>query len=371
MFDNMRFTGAAKSSDDGFGGGAQNKLGSAFMRAMELGLDPFSVAALREGGFRALESLLGSDGFRAAAPLPVNPDAQVAIDGAVVRVGMERLQFVQDLLSEGLTFTLPDPLSVPFLEWRTRGRSGQARRVMNPSARGQNHVAPMSFSRLPIYLTMADNQLNIRELRMSQRIGLPLDVANLEDDVRAVNEAIEDAAINGATTLDGQNLQVDTYQAPGLLTAPNANTKSLSLADWTTTPNGTNVMLAITQMIAQAVADKKYGPYNLYIPTATGIAWQNDFKANGNDSIMVRLSQIQAGGRPLRIRPLDLLPSTKVALVQMTSDVVDIVDGQRPTIIPFTSLDGFTLYNVVMAAMVPRFRSDYDGNSGVVIGTMS
>ena len=108
MFDNMRFTGAAKSGDDGFGGGAQNKLGSAFMRAMELGLDPFSVAALREGGFRALEGLLGSDGFRAAAPLPVNPDAQVAIDGAVVRVGMDALHGVAVAGQPLLRTWLPD-----------------------------------------------------------------------------------------------------------------------------------------------------------------------------------------------------------------------------------------------------------------------
>lgn len=368
MFDHMRFTGAR--AEDGFGGGVSNKLGGVIQRAASMGLDPLSVAGLREAGFRAMNDLLASDGFRAAAPLPTHPESQVAIDGAVVRVGMERLQFVQDLLAEGLTYNLPDPLSVPFLEHRTRGRSGTARRVMNPSARGENHVSPMGADRLPIYLTMADNQLNIRELRMSIRVGIPLDTANIEDDVRAVNEAIEDAAINGATTLDGQTLQVGGYDAPGMLTAPNANTKSLSLADWKTTPNGTNVMTAITQMIAQLVADKKYGPYNLYIPTAVGIAWQNDFKANGNDSIMARLRQIEAGGRPLRIRPLDLMPSTKVVLMQMTSDVVDIVDGQRPTVIPFTSLDGFTLYNVVMAAMVPRFRSDYDGNSGVVIGTM-
>lgn len=369
MFDTMRFTGAAESG--GLGGEARSKLGSVVMRALEMGLDPLAIDSWREAGFRALETLLAADTFRAAAPLPTNPDPTAVIDAAVVRVGLERLQFVADLYSEGLTFSLPDPLSVPFLEHRTRGRAGTARRVMNPASRGETSVAPMGSDRLPVYITMADNQFNIRELRMSIRIGMPFDTAGIEDDTRAVNEAFEDAAINGATTLDGVAMSVNGYDAPGMLNAPNANTKSLSLADWTTTPNGTNVMLAITQMLAQEAADKKYGPYNLYIPTATGIAWQNDFKANGNDSIMVRISQITAGGRALRIRPLDFLPTTKVAMVQMTSDVVDIVDGQRPTVIPFTSLDGFTMHNIIMGIQVPRFRSDYNGNSGVVVGTMS
>jgi hypothetical protein len=369
MFDTMRFTGATE--DGGLSAGAKSKLGGIVERTLGMGLDPFTIAGMREAGFRAMQGLIDSDSFRAAAPLPTTPDPTVVFDGAVLRVGMDRLQFVADLISEGLTFSLPDPLSVPFLGWRTRGRSATARRVMNPAARGENSLATMGEGRLPIYLTMADNQIGIRELRMSQRIGIPLDTANIEDDTRAVNEAIEDAGVNGATTLDGQALKVLGYDAPGLLNAPNANTKSLSLADWTTTPNGTNIMLAITQMLAQLTADKMYGPYNLYIPTATGIAWNLDFKANGNDSVMARIQQIQAGGRPLRIRPLDSLPSNKAAMVQMTSNVVDVIDGQRPTVIPFTSLDGFTLYNLVMAIMIPRFRSDSDGNSGVVVGTMS
>lgn len=369
MFDTMRFTGLSHTNEAGQPASeSRNKLGSIVSRALGMGLDPFSVDSLREAGFRAMEDLMQSDGMRALAPLPTNPDPTAVIDAAVVRVGMQRLQFVQDLYAAGLTYSLPDALAVPFLEHRTRGRSGTARRVMNPASRGETHVSPMSSDRLPIYLTMADSQFNIRELRMSARVGIPLDVSGIEDDTRAVNEALEDAAINGATTLDGQALQVLGYDAPGLLNAPNANTKSLSLADWTTTPNGTNVMLAITQMIAQLVADKKYGPYRLYVPTATGIAWNLDFKSNGNDSIMARLRQIE---NLQGIKSLDFLPSTKVAMIQMTSDVVDIIDGQRPTVIPFTSLDGFTLYNVIMAIQVPRFRSDYDGNSGIVIGTMS
>jgi hypothetical protein len=53
----------------------------------------------------------------------------------------------------------------------------------------------------------------------------------------------------------------------------------------------------------------------------------------------------------------------------MTSDVLEMVYGQPPTVIPWTSIDGFTLYWLVMAIMIQRVRSDYDGNSGIVVGT--
>jgi hypothetical protein len=279
---------------------------------------------------------------------------------------------VADLLAENLRYNLPDALGVPFLEHQTQNRTGTARRVMNPSARGENHLPKMAAGRLPIYLTMADFQLDIRTLRSSQRVGIPLDTAGIQNDTRAVNEAIEDAAINGATTLDGQNFQVDGYTAKGLVNAPNANVATLTAAAWSgATPVGTTVMAEILAMISTLQGDKKYGPYNLYVPTSVMIALNVDFKANGNDSILARIERINVGGRPLRIRSVDLMPSTKVAMIQMTSDVVDIVDGQRPTVIPYTSLDGFIVYNVIMAIMVPRFRSDFDGNSGVVIGTLT
>lgn len=367
-YGSMRYTSEGANND--------SRLGDIVMRAAGLAsegvhVDPLSVTGWRTAGFRSLEALINSDPMLRAAATPLPERSEVVIDNAVLRVGMDRLVFIADLINEGLTYNLPDPLSVPFLEHRTRGRSGTARRVMNPSSRGENHMALMGAARLPIYLTMANNELDIRTLRMSRRVGIPLDTANIEDDVRNVNEALEDAGINGATTLDGQALQVDTYTAPGLLNAPNANTATLTLAAWSTAPVGATVMTEILTMVVKLKDDKKYGPYNLYVPTTVMIGFNNDFKANGNDSIIARLEQINIGGRPIRIRAVDTMPATKVAMVQMTSDVVELVDGQRPTVIPYTSLDGFTVYNVIMAIQVPRFRSDYDGNSGIVIGTLT
>jgi hypothetical protein len=66
----------------------------------------------------------------------------------------------------------------------------------------------------------------------------------------------------------------------------------------------------------------------------------------------------------------DMMPANKVVLVQMTKDVVDIVVGQPPTAIPWTSLNGFTIYNLIMAIMIPRVRADFSGNSGICVGTL-
>lgn len=337
----------------------------------------WSIEAMRRPGFRMLESV-EMDGlmFRAAAPLPDR--AQVVIDRAVVEVGLQRLTLVADIMAAGLTYPLTDPLSVTQIEWNSTNKVGAAQRTMTPSARGENKMLSLTPNRLPVYLTTDTFELDIRTLRMSQRIGMPLDTALVKQCTRAVNEAIEDAAINGASTLDGQDMKVGGYSSPGILNAPNANTMNLTAAAWTSTPNGATVFSEVQQMIAKAQADKKFGPYRMYVPTVVANALDADYNATNNAqglTIRQRLLQIEALEA---VRTADLMPAgngatpsigAKVALVQMTPDVIDVVVGQTPTVIPWTSLDGFTIHNLVMAIMIPRVRADYDGNSGIVLGT--
>lgn len=307
-----------------------------------------------------LRSNLSISGLRALSPL--SDRAQILVDQTVVNVGMERLVVTADLLARGLTYPLSDPLSVTQIEWEVVEQTGGAQRTMSPSARGENQLPKRDVRRLPVYLTTDDFSIGIRTLKMSQRVGQPLDTTLVEQATRRVNEAIEDSVINGV------DFNVAGYSTPGLLSAPGANTHSLT--DWTLSgTTGETIRGEIMAMIEKAQGDKKYGPYVLYVGTAISNKLTADFKANGNDSILSRLQEIQAGGANLEIKSADLMPVKTAVLVQMTSDVIQIVDGQRPTVIPWTSVDGFTLHWMVMAIMIPRVRADYNDASGIVIGT--
>jgi hypothetical protein len=336
----------------------------------------WSIEAMRRPGFRMMEAVENEFAFRSLAPL--QDKAQVVIDRAVVEVGLQRLTFVADIMAAGLTYNLTDPLSVAQLEWSSISKIGAAQRTMSPSARGERQMPIVTPYRLPIYLTTDTFELDIRTLKMSQRVGTPLDTTLIKQKTRSVNESVEDAAINGATTLDGQSLAVAGYTAPGLLNAPNAEAQSLTAAAWTTVPVGSTVFNETQAMIAKLQGNKKYGPYRLYVGTQVSNALDADYNATNNAqglTIRQRLLQIEA---LQAIRTADLMPAgngatpsigNKVALVQMTSDVIDMVVGQPPTVIPWTSLDGFTIHSLIMAIMIPRVRSDYDGNSGICVGT--
>ena len=347
-FANMRFTPT--------GGGEKNPLTNVMMRSLQQ-MGELSVPALRSLS-------------------PLSDKAQVLVDRAVVNVGLERLVFAADLMAAGLTEPISDPLSVMQLEWEQVSKIGNAQRTMSPSARGENQLVDRRIKRLPIYVTTDDFSVGIRTLKASQRVGTPIDVTQVEQATRRVNEAIEDAALYGATSIDGTQFNVGGYGAPGLLNAPNANTEALAV-DWngsnTIGTTGPAMIEDVLSMIGTLEADKKFGPYNLYIGTRAGNMIEGDFKVNTTGTIRQRIEAIEAGGRRINIRVADQMPTAatgiQAVLVEMTSDVVQMVVGQPPTVIPWTSLDGFTLYWLVMAIMVQRVRDDYEGNSGIVIGT--
>lgn len=345
-------------------------LGDAVLRAAMLpgGL---TINNMREPGFRMLEGsieqLRAADGFRTLAPLPDR--SQVILDKAVVEVGTDRLQLTKDVIAAGLTYPLSDPLSLTQLEWNASNKVGNARRVMSPEARGESFKPDLLPHRLPIYLTISQFDLDIRTLRMSERVGMPLDTANIKSGTRAVNENIEDAFINGATTLDGQDLTDAGYSAPGLVNAPNAETQSLTLAAWTTAPVGATVYAQTQLMMNKLIANKKFGPYRMYTGTTVGSALDSDYdtvSASRGLTIrerLLKMPNLQA------VVTADLMPATKVVLVQMTSDVLDLVTGQPPTVIPWTSASGFTFYNMIMAIMIPRVKQDYNSKTGICVGT--
>lgn len=358
----------------------QNPLGGIIGRSIaETG--GWDIATMRSFGFRSMEQAVQDERafrafqeqqgqFRTAAPL--FDKAQVLIDKEVVNVGLARLSLAAYIMKQpGLQFNLTDPLSITQLEWYTRNRTGAAQRTMNPESRTEGKLPVMLPYRLPIYLTLDGFQLDIRTLKMSERVGIPLDVTEAGACTRSINEAIEDATINGATTLDGSQLSDAGYTAPGVLNATNANAQVLTKAAWSTAPVGSTVFTEVEAMITKEQAALKFGPYVLVVPTAVGNAFDSDYNATNNAqglTIRERLLKIPSLSD---IIVADFMPATKVALIQMTPDVIQMVVGQPPTVIPWTSLSGFVFHNLVMAIMVPWVKSDASGNSGICVGTLT
>jgi len=276
-------------------------------------------------------------------------------DQAVIEVARRRLVGVQDLIDRGLTFNVPDALGVTQIVWEQIGTMTGAEISMSGLNKTPNDRQEFNLNTMPLPIFHKDFNINIRQLHSSRRIGTPLDVTQAQLSSRIVVEAIETVLFAGTTVLGTNNA---IY---GYLTAPNRSTGSVTVS-WTTA-TGTQMVTDTLAMMGAAKAKNMYGPYGMYVPSVVFTAMGADFKANGDRTVMERLLAIPGISF---IKETKDLAASNILLIQLTSDVVDLIDGMQPTTVEWETEGGMVINFKVMAIMVPRVKFDYVLQSGIV-----
>jgi hypothetical protein len=309
--------------------------------------------------------------MRAYSPLPRN--AEEVIDQSIIRVGRQRLTIVSDLLDAGLTYPLADWLSLTTLTTQRAGESGRAQVGMTPDTRGERQVPDLGELTVPIFCVWDDWQYDARILATAQRVGYPIDTTTAEQATRNVNEKLEDITLNGVADANGDLYKIYGNLTYGILNAPNANTQAYAGGVAWDDPNktGTQILADILAMMAKADAAGYPGPYTLYIPTSYGFALSKEFTAGYPRTILSRLLEIP---NLTAIKVLPYLPANRTILIQLTSDVIDLVVGQLPSQYSWPTYAGqpFTgVSSMVVACVIPRVKYDYNDKSGIVLGYTS
>lgn len=278
----------------------------------------------------------------------------IAFDNAIIDVARERLVVTQMLLSRGLRYNLPNALGHTRLQWQRNGDLEDAMISMSGLSESQNDRLTFDEEGMPIPIIHKDFNLNIRHLAASRNGGMPLDTMMAQVASRKVSELIESLIFNGATVLGTNN---PIY---GLRTALWRNTGTLT-ESWLTA-DGTDIVHDVIAMVTALQADLMYGPYWMFIGKGVGTRWGEDYRTDSDKTIISRVREIEgiAG-----ITATHNLAEGEVLLVQLTPDVLDIVDGIQPTTIQWDTHAGMVTNFKVLAIMVPRVRNDQDHNSGI------
>lgn len=282
-------------------------------------------------------------------------DEWINYDTTVVEIARERLIGVADLLAAGLRYDLPNAMGTTKLEWEQISDMTEAELSMSGVTPGRGDRQTFELLSLPIPLIHKDFSINIRTLTASRTTGQSLDTTQAAMAARLVSEKTEDLLFNGSNIIGTNN------QIYGYLTAPNRNTGSVT-ASWLTA-TGEQIVGDVLSMIGDAVADNMYGPYMLYVPVDAYVHLGDDYKANSDKTIMQRIKEIPG---IIDVKPSSRFGGSNTVLVQMTSDVVDMVVGQQPTPIQWDSNGGMTTNFKVLSIMVPRIKDDMEGQSGIV-----
>lgn len=279
----------------------------------------------------------------------------VAFDNTVLEVARHQLIGVSDLMSRGLTYNIPNALGTFKLEWERVSDLGAAEISMAAETPGRNDRFDFDLQSMPLPIFHKDFHLNIRMLEASRKNGQPLDTMMVNVCARKVSEAIESTLFLGNTAL-GTNMALYGY-----MTSPTRTTGSVT-ASWATA-TGDQIVADVLRMQNASIADKMYGPWVFYVPYAVFTHMGDDYKSNSDKTILQRVKEIPGVED---VRPSFYVTGTNVIMVQMTREVVDLIDGIQPTVVQWDSNGGFTTNFKVLAIMVPRIRDSYESQSGLV-----
>ena len=277
-------------------------------------------------------------------------------DNTVQQVSRENLTVVSDLLARGLSMDLPNALGVMDIQWeRVKGDLVDAEVTMSGLPQATKDALEFETVNMPVPIFHKEFFYNLRHLQAARRNGRSPDTDHAAVAARKISERIETVLFSG--------LQIGNQTIYGLLNEPNRNTLSVT-ATWLTA-TGDQIVGDIIRMIDTATAPTNNfnGPFVLYVSRSVGARFGNDYKANSDKTIQQRILEIPgiAG-----IKWTSRLSGTNALLVQLTSDVVQMINGIQPTMVEWDSHGGFQQNFKIIAIMLPRVRSDGWQQSGIV-----
>lgn len=281
------------------------------------------------------------------------------LDEAVLAISESRLNGVQDLIDNGLTYNLGNAMGTTVLEWHDVSDALEADLTMDGVTRARGDRPAYTTNYLPIPIIHADYEINARVLAASRNMGNPLDTTLAERAARKVNEKLENMLFTD-TDYEFGGGKISSY-----VNYANRNQVSLG-ANWDAsgkTPE--DILQDVLDMKKASINAYHYGPWMLYIPTDYETVLDEDYDTSGTSTQTIR-QRIEAISGIKGIKVVDALPDDNVLLVQMTSDVVRLVRGMGIQNVQWTVEGNFITKYKVMTIQVPQIRADQDGNCGIV-----
>jgi len=285
-------------------------------------------------------------------------DEWKAFDEALIEEGMIRLRGVADLMAAGLTIPVANAMGKTLLEWEKVTDMNPAITSLSGIDRSEDDSQEFSLDSIPLPITHKDFNINLRTLSASRERGESLDTTQARTAGRLVAERLEQIYFAGGPTFGGKAIH-------GLTNHPDRNLANFGTnGAWSATAKtGENILADVLTLIAAAEAARMFGPYRIYVPTNVSTKLSNDFKANSDKTIRQRVLEVD-GIQGVTV--VDQLSTSQVLLVQMTRDVVSLVDGEGLQSVQWDVEGGFQVRFKAFAIQIPLIRSDAQGRSGVV-----
>ena len=303
-------------------------------------------------------------------PIKVNDatlrkDEWILLDTAVTKVARERLNFVTDLRNMGLTTDIKNAMGITKIEYQNQSDIGDASVSMDGINKGENDRPVFDLTSIPIPIVSKDFTISARELAASRNSGQPIDSSNAEQGSRKVSETVEKLHLGtyGTYKFAGSNLY-------GICNFPDRITTTFT--DWAASSKTNEQRFAdILGFVYSLRAANRYGPIGIYVSGNYVRYLDEDYKANSDITLRERILKVgvdnpSTPGKIRFVKALDYLANDTVMVIQLTSDVIQSMNGMNTTVLQWTEQAGMQVNMKIMSIVVPRVRSDYNGSCGIL-----
>lgn len=279
------------------------------------------------------------------------------LDKAVIEAFRLRAVGVADLMSRNLVYRF-NGLAKTVLGWQTQSDISDAELAMDGVTKGVEDRPTYDIGYLPLPIIFKDFSYSIREITESRNGSMPLDTTTAELCAKKVMEKIESILFTGASsyTFGGGTIY-------GYTDFPHRNEVTMNTQWDSSSATGATIINDVVAMKQASINDRCYGPWVLYIPTAYETVMDEDYGSAYPKTIRQRILEID-GIQSVKV--VDFLTANNVLMVQMTSDIVRMVEGMSIRVIQWDTDGGMKVNFKVMAIMVPQLRSDKSLRSGII-----
>lgn len=299
----------------------------------------------------------------------------IKLDTRVTMATRQRLTAWTDLYSA--VGTAYDGYSKLTHEYEAQSDPGEAIQSMDMMNFGRTDAPRFKLRSVPLVITHCDYWFSDRRIAVFKNSGMPLPTTMGEAAGRRVAEMVERNVVGTETGLEfgtqttGVTAHDGLSKIYGMTNFPARNTKTDL-----NTPSGTNpeaINMDVLEMIELANADGFFGPFMLYHSTGYSRFLADDYFRTGSTSAVRSLrTRILENPEIVDIRRLDYLTSGfQLILVQMDREVVEAINGMEIQTFMSEDMVGARKNFRVACIHLPLFKSDFNGNCGVVHGTTS
>lgn len=303
--------------------------------------------------------------------IPINSNATLRrdewkqLDEALLAASRYRLGGIDDLIAKGLTYNLGNAMGTTVLEWHDVSDAMEAVLTMDGVTRGENDRPKFQTNYLPIPVLHVDYEINARELESSRKLGNPLDTTMAEMAARRIREKLENMLFTDTDFAYGVVDDRSRNKIYSYVNHPDINLVTLGTAWDASAKTPAGILNDCLNMVKSAVADRHFGPYMMYIPTNYQTVLYDDYDTHTpGTTIKDRIKKIDV---ITDIKVIDSLEDDHILLVQMTPDVVRLVQGFGLQNVEYKTEAGWISKFKVCTIQVPQIRSDQDGRSGIVL----